>query len=94
MFLDESVPNRQPVVNRDKSHDRPGQPIVKRDTPHEFQRRLSGCRSSNARQLGCVFHDMEPPKLSSILRKRSDMPRPIQRVILTKVIARHTKFRD
>ena len=29
--LHESV--RQPVVNRDKSHDRPGRPDVKRDTP-------------------------------------------------------------
>ena len=30
-----------------------------------------------ARQLGCVFQDMEPPK--SILRKGTDMPRPIRR---------------
>ena len=26
----------QPVVNRDKSHDRPGRPDVKRDTRHEL----------------------------------------------------------
>ena len=35
---------------------------------------------------------MTPPK--SILRKGTDMPRPIQRVKFTKAIARHTKIRD
>ena len=48
--------------------------------------------SSNARQLGCVFQDMKPPK--SILRKSPNMQRPIQRVKFTKAIARHTKIRD
>ena len=47
---------------------------------------------SDARQLGCVFQDMTPPK--SILRKSNDMPKPIQRVKFTKAIARHTKMRD
>ena len=46
----------------------------------------------NTRQLGCVFQDMTPPK--SILRKCSDMQKPIQRVRFTKAIARHTKNRD
>ena len=55
-------------------------------------RRSSQRRSSDARQLGCVFQDMTPPK--SILRKSTDMPRPIQRVKFTKAIARHTKIRD
>ena len=50
--------------------------------------------SSNTRQLGCVFQDMEPPKLSSILRKSSDMQKPIQRVKCTTAIARHTKIWD
>ena len=49
-------------------------------------------QSSDARQLGCVFQDMTPPK--SILRKSTDMPKPIQRVKFTKAIARHTKIRD
>ena len=31
------------------------------------------CSSSNTRQLGCLFQDVEPPRLSSILRKSSDM---------------------
>ena len=82
----------QPVVNRDKSHDRTGQPVVDRDTRHESNHGLVGCRSLNTRQLGCVFQDMTPPK--SILRKSTDMPKPIQRVKFTKAIARHTKIRD
>ena len=48
--------------------------------------------SSDARQSGCVFQDMTPPK--SILRKGTDMPKQIQRVKFTKAIARHTKIRD
>ena len=47
--------------------------------------------SPDTRQFGCVFQDMKPPK--SILRKGTDMPRPIQRVKFTKAIARHTKIR-
>ena len=82
----------QPVVNCDKSHDRSGRPDKKRDTCHELKRGPTGSRSSNARQLGCVFQDMTPPK--SILRKCTDMRKPIQRVKFTKAIARHTKIRD
>ena len=85
---------RELVVNRDESHERTGQPIVKRDTRHELKHGLDGCRSSNTRQLGCVFQDMEPPKLTSILRKILDMQKPIQRVKFTKAIARHTKILD
>ena len=88
--LHESI--RQPGVNRDKSHDRPGRPDVQRDACHELKLGPVGRRSSNARQLGCVFHDMKPPK--SILRKSSDMQKPIQRVNFTKDIAPHTTFRD
>ena len=71
-------------------HDRSGQPGKKRD--HELERGSTGRRSSNARQLGCVFQDMKPPK--SILRKSTNMQRPIQRVKFTKAIARHTESRD
>ena len=83
---------RQHVVNRDKSHERSGRPDMNRDTCHELKRGPAGRRSSNARHLGCVFQDMKPPK--SILRKCTDMPKPIQRVKFTKAIARHTKIRD
>ena len=84
----------QSVVNHDKSHDRTWQPVVNRDTRHESNHGPVGCRSSNTRQLGCVFQDMEPPKLSSILRKSSDMQKPIQRVKFTKAIAHHADIRD
>ena len=82
----------QPVVNRDKSHERSGRPEINRDTCHELKRGPVGRRSSNARQLGRVFLDMKPPK--SILRKSSDRQKPIDRVKLTKAVARHTKIRD
>ena len=82
----------QPVVNRDKSHDRPVRHDVKRDTCHELKQRPVGRRSLNTRQLGCVFQDMKPPK--SILRKSSDMQKPIQRVKFTEAVARHTKNQD
>ena len=49
-------------------------------------------QSSDARQLGCVFQDMTPPK--SNLRKCTDMRKPIQRVKFTKAVARRTKIRD
>ena len=72
------------------SDDRSERPDKNRD--HELKRGPTGRRSSNARQLGCVFQDMKPPK--SILQKGTDMPKPIQRVKFTKAIARHTKIRD
>ena len=78
---------RGPVT--DQGHDRPGQPGKKGD--NKLERRSSQRRSSKARQLVCVFQDMTPPK--SILRKSTDMQRPIQRVKFTKAIARHTKIR-
>ena len=81
---------REPVVNHTKGHDRSGRPDKKRD--HELKRGPTGRRSSNARQLGCVFQDMKPP--TSVLRKSSDMQKPIRCVKFTKAIARHTKIRD
>ena len=84
----------QPVVNHDKSHDRTWQHVVKRDTRHELNHGSVGCKSSNTRQLGCVFQDMEPPKLSSILRKSSDMQQPIRCVKFTNAVVRHAKIRD
>ena len=72
----------EPVVNYGRQ---PGK-------QRELERGPSEHRSSNARQLGCVFQDMKPPK--PILRKCTDMQRPIQRVKFTKAIARHTKIRD
>ena len=45
--------------------------------------------SSNSRQLGCVFQDMEPPKSSSIYIRK-----PIRCVKFTNVVVRHADIRD
>ena len=79
---------RAPVT--DECHDRPGKPGKRSDK--KLGQNSSKRQSSDARQLGCVFQDMTPPK--SILRMGTDMPKPIQRVKFTKAIARHTKIRD
>ena len=76
---------REPVT--DECHDRLGKPGKRSDK--KFGLNSSKRQSSNARQLGCVFQDVTPPK--SILRKGTDMPKPIQRVKFTKAIARHTQ---
>ena len=74
----------------DRSHDRSGKPDKRSDK--KLERKSSQRRLSDARQLGCVFQDMTPPK--SILRKSTDMPKPIQRVKFKKAIARQTKIPD
>ena len=70
----------------DQCHDRSGKPDKMSDK--KLGQKSSQRSSSDARQLGCVFQDMTPPK--SILRKSTDMQKPIQRVKFTKAIARHT----
>ena len=74
----------------DRSHDRSGK-LGKR-SGKKLGQNSSKRQSSDARQLGCVFQDMKPPK--SILRKGTDMPKPIQRVKFAKAVARHAKIRD
>ena len=74
----------------DACHDRTGQPVKRSDK--KLGQNSSKRQFSDARQLGCVFQDMTPPK--SILRKSTDMPKSIQRVKFTKAIARHIKIRD
>ena len=86
----EEQPSKRSKKNGDKSavamlkkyeqHDRTGDPLYN--------------DSSNTRQLGCVFQDMEPPKSSSILRKSSDIRKPIRCVKFTKAVARHADIRD
>ena len=44
----------------------------------------------STRQSGCVFQDMS----TTILRKSSDMQKPIQRVKFTTAVLRHAKIRD
>ena len=48
----------------------------------------------STRQLGWVFQDMEPPKLSSILRKSSNIRKPIRCVRFTEAVVRHAHVRD
>ena len=74
----------------DRYHDRSGRPDKRSDK--KLGQKSSQRQLSDARQLGCVFQDMTPPK--SILWKSTDMPKTIQRVKLKKAIARHTKIRD
>ena len=74
----------------DRYHDRSGKPDQSRGK--KLGRNSSTRQLSDSQQLGCVFQDMTPPK--SILRKSTDMPKPITRVKFTKAIARHTKIRD
>ena len=74
----------------DQCHDRPGKPGKRSDK--KLGQNSSNRRFCDARQLGCVFEDMTPPK--SILWKSTAMPKPIQRVKFRKAVARHTKIRD
>ena len=48
----------------------------------------------NTRQLGSIFQDMEPPKSSSILRKRSNTRKHTRCVQFTKAVVRHANIRD
>ena len=73
---------REPVT--DQCHDRQGKLGQRSDK--KLGQNSSKRQSSDARQLGCVFQDMKPPK--SIFRKCTDMPKPIQRVKFTKAFAR------
>ena len=48
----------------------------------------------NTRQLGCVCQDMEPPKFTTILRKSSNIRKPIRCVRLTEAVVRHATIRE
>ena len=73
------------MLKKNELYDRAVKPVVCRDTRHEHHGPVV-CNSSSTRLLGCAFQDMKPPW--PILRKSSNMQRPIQRVKLTKAIAR------
>ena len=74
MTLHESV--WQPVVNRDKSHDRSGRPDINRDTCHELKQGPVGRRSSNALQLGLRLsrHEAAEVYLTEELRHAETNP--------------------
>ena len=46
------------------------------------------------RHFGCVFQEMEPPKSTTILRKSSNILKPIRCVRITKAVLRHANIRD
>ena len=68
--------------------------LIRHEQHHRTERPVVYAYSSNTRQLGCVFQDMEPPKSSSILRKSSDIRKPIRCVKFTKAVVRHADIRD
>ena len=72
----------------DSCHDRTGKPDKRSDK--KLGRNSSKRQFSDARQLGCVFQDMTPPK--SVLRKSTDMPKPIQRVSSRRLLRVILKF--
>ena len=59
------------VLEKNEGHQRTGRPVL-------------DAYSSNTRQLGCVFQDMERPKSTTILRKSSSILKPIRCVRFTK----------
>ena len=82
------------MLKKNELHDRTGQPVVCRDTRRAQGHGKVVCSSSSTRQLGCVCQDMEPPKSSSILRKSSNILKPIRCVRFTKAVLSHAKIRD
>ena len=85
----------QPSKRSKKNGDKSAVAMLKKDEQHyRKERPVVYDHSSNTRQLGCVFQDMEPPKSSSILRKSSEIRKPIRRAKLTKVVLRHANIRD
>ena len=86
--------DEQPSKMSKKNGDISAVAMLKKDEQNDRTERPVVYDSSNTRQLSCVFQDMEPPKSSSILRKSSDIRKPIRCVKLTKAVARHADIRD
>ena len=87
--------DEQPGKRSKKNGDNSAVAMLKRHQQHQRTGRLVlDAYSSNTRQMGCVFQDMEPPKSSSILRKSSDIRKPIRCVQFTKAVVRHADIRD
>ena len=78
-----------------KNGDKSAVAMLEKNEHHQRTGRLVvNAYPSNTRQLGCVFQDMEPPKSLSILRKSSDIRKPIRCVKFTKAVVRHADIRD
>ena len=85
----------QPSKRSKKNGDRSAVALLKQ-SEHYYRtgRPVKNAYSSNTRHLGCMFQDMEPPKSSSILRKSSDIRKPIRCVKSTTAVLRHADIRD
>ena len=87
--------DEQPRKRSKKNDDKSAVAVLKKNEHHQRTGRpVLDAYSSNTRQLGCVFQDMEPPKSSSILRKSSSIRKPIRCVKFTKAVVRHADIRD
>ena len=86
--------DEQPTKRSKKNGDKSAVAMLKKDEQHDGTVRPVVYDSSYTRQLGCVFQDMEPQKSSSILRKSSDIRKPIRCVKFTKAVALHADIRD
>ena len=86
---------KQPGKRSKKNCDRSAVAMLKKNEHHHrVGRPVKNGYSSNTRQLGCVFQDMEPPKSLSILRKSSDLRKPIRCVRFTEAVVCHANIRD
>ena len=85
---------KQPSTMSKKNDDKSAVAMLKNEHHHRTKRPVENADSSNTRQLGYVFQDMEPLNSSSILRKSSDIRKPIRRVKFTKAVVRHAIIRD
>ena len=71
--------DEQPSKRSKKNGDKSAVAKLKRNEQHQRTGRpVLDAYSSSTRQSGCVFQDMEPPKSSSILRKSSNIRKPIR----------------
>ena len=87
--------NKQASKRSKKNGDKSAVAMLKKNECHQRTGRpVLDAYSSNTRQLGCEFQDMEPPKSSSILRKSSDIRKPIRGIKFTKAFVRHDDMRD
>ena len=85
----------QPSKRSKKNGDKSAMDMLKKSEHHHRTGRLvKNAFSSNTRQFGCVFQDMEPPKSSSILRKSSVIRKPNRCVQFTKAVVRPGNIRD
>ena len=77
----------QPSKRSKKNGDKSAVAMLKKNEHHRRTGRpVMNAYSPNTRQLGCIFQDMEPPKSLSILRKSSDIRKPIRCVKFTKAV--------